>query len=230
MKTVVVLVSLIILSSICAHAADWQWPEQMTIGGFRITDIRGSVGSDGVGSAIGGLSIPNIGSTRVNLTRSARGEIAGGLSLDSRSIRGSFKLSDRGLQGSATIECPPRSIDSSSVEITPRGDAKGSGRVALGRLSAAVDFNVSGSSCSVDGSVPVRVQADTAVATYKFDGTIALTGGSGRMSGTVSGSVERTGKLTNQITSFNIPKTSVDLTNGQCAVNIGGVGIIFTLF
>ena len=230
MKTIVVLVALIMLLSAVANASDWQWPDQMTIGGFRITDIRGSVGSDGVGSATGAVSIPSMGTTRVNLTRSARGEIAGSFSLDTRRVRGSFKLSERGIQGSGTVECPPKSIDSSSVEITPRGDTKGSGRVSLGRLSAAVDFNVSASSCSMDGSVPVKVQADTAVASYIFNGVLALAGGGGRMSGSVTGSVERTGKLTNQVTSFNIPKTSVDLNNGQCTINIGGVSVVFTVF
>ncbi len=230
MRFLVFVVGMLLMLSVGAYAADWQWPEQMTIGGFRITDISGSISSDGSGSAGGALQIPSLGSSRINLSRTARGEISGAVSLNTRSVSGSFKLTDRGLQGRGTVECPPRSIDSSSVEITPRGEAKGSGRVGLGRLSAGVDFSVTASSCSVDGSAPVKIQADTAVATYKFEGILAIASGGNRMTGSVSGRVERTGKLTDQTTSFNIPKTSVDMSNGQCVVNIGGVSVTFNLF
>ncbi|MGI6296645.1 MAG: hypothetical protein ACOX3G_11215 [Armatimonadota bacterium] len=230
MRFLVFVVGMLLMVSVSAQAADWQWPEQMTIGGFRITDISGSISSDGSGSAAGALQIPSLGSSRINLSRTARGEISGAVSLSTRSVSGSFKLTDRGLQGHGTVECSPRSIDSSSVEITPKGEAKGNGRVSLGRLSVGVDFNVTASSCSVDGSAPIKIQADTAVATYKFDGKLELAGGGGRMLGSVSGRVERTGKLTDQTTSFNIPKTSVDMSNGQCVVNVGGVSVTFNLF
>lgn len=230
MRFLTLVMGILLMVSVSAHAADWRWPEQMTIGGFRITDISGSVSSDGSGSAGGALQIPNLGSSRVNLSRTTRGEISGAASLNTKTVNGSFKLTDRGLQGRGAVECSPRSIDSSSIEITPRGEAKGSGRVGLGQLSVGVDFSVTASSCSVDGSAPIKIQADTAVATYKFDGRLALAGGGGRMMGSVSGRVERTGKLTDQTTSFNIPKSSVDMSNGQCVVNIGGVSITFNVF
>jgi hypothetical protein len=211
-------------------AADWQWPAQMTVGGFQIGNIRGSANADGSGSATGTLQIPGLGNANVSLTRSTRGDISGAASLDTRSVRGSFTLSSGGLRGHGSVDCPPKTIDSSAIGISPRGEASGSGRISLGRLSAMVDFSVSGFSCTVNGAAPVRAQADTAVATYKFDGRLGIQGGGGRMATSVSGRVERTGKLANQVTTFNIPNTSVDISNGQCAVNVGGVSVTFTLF
>jgi hypothetical protein len=93
-----------------------------------------------------------------------------------------------------------------------------------------VDFSLSGSACSFRGSTPVKAQVDTPIATYKFEGTLALQGGGGRMSATASGRVERSSKLANQVTSFAIPNTSVDVSNGQCTVNVGGVSVTFSLF
>ncbi|NLN74909.1 MAG: hypothetical protein GX139_01170 [Armatimonadetes bacterium] len=226
----VVAIGLLIFLATGVQAADWQWPAQISLGGFRIVDISGSAKSDGSGSATGTVQIANLGNSRVSLMRTSRGEISGNLSLDTRAVRGSFKVSDRGMQGRGTVECSPRVIDSNSVDINPRGEASGNGNLGLGRLNVNVDFRVGGSSCSANGSAPVRVQADTAVATYKFEGNLAVQGGGSKLSGNVSGRVERTGKLSNQTTMFTIPKTSVDLANGQCVVNVGGVSVTFTLF
>lgn len=230
MKTIALIAGLIILTAAGSWAADWQWPTQMSVGGFQITNIRGSANADGSGGATGTLQVPNLANTSVNLTRSSRGDITGSASIDARGVRGSFTLSNGGLRGRGSVDCSPRPIDNASIGISPRGEASGSGRMGLGRLSASVDFSVLGSSTTVSGSAPVRAQIDTAVASYTFDGRLSLQGSSGKVSATVSGRVERTSKLANQVTRFNIPSTSVDISNGQCTVNVGGVSVTFSLF
>lgn len=230
MKTVALIAGLIALAVAGACAADWQWPSQMDIAGFHITSIRGTVGADGSGNASGTLQIPSVGSSAVSLTRSSRGDITGRASVNARPIQGSFDLNARGLTGHGSVDCSPKPVDSASISINSRGQASGSGRMSLGRLSLPVDFTTSGSSCTVSGAAPVSAKVDTAVATYRFDGRLNVHGDNGRASGTVSGKVERTGKLANQVTAFNIPTTSVDLSNGRCTVDVGGVSLTFALF
>lgn len=230
MRSTGLIAAFMVFLATSALGAEFQWPSQMSIGGFQITDIRGTVKPDGSGSATGRLQVPNLGTTSVRLSRSARGDVTGATSIDARDIQGSFTLSSSGLRGQGTISCAPRPIVNASITIGPRGDASGSGRLELGRLGVSVDFSMSGSSCSFRGSTPVRAQVDTAVASYKFEGTLAVQSGGGRASGTVSGHVERTSKVGSQVTTFEISNTSVDLSNGQCTVNVGGVSITFSLF
>lgn len=229
MRAIALILELMIMAA-GSWAADWQWPAQMTVGGYQITNIRGSANPNGSGSATGTLQISNLGNTNVSLTRTARGDVTGSASIDTRGVRGNFTLSNSGLRGRGSVECSAKTIDSPAIGISARGEASGSGRMSLGRLNASVDFSVSGSSCSVGGVAPVKAQIDTAVATYKFDGRLNIQGSSGRISATVTGRIERTGKLTNQVTTTNIPSTSVDISNGQCTVNVGGVSVTFTLF
>lgn len=231
MRTKVLIAALLALVAMAAAGVRAEdWPSQTTVGGFQIVSIRGTVNANGSGRATGTLQIPSLGNTSISLTRSASGDITGSTSIDAKGVRGSFTLSNSGLRGNGSVDCSPRPIEGASMSISSRGDASGSGRMSLGRLSASVDFTVSGSSCTVSGSAPVKMQIDTQIATYKFDGRLALSGSSGRVSGTVSGKVERTGKLTNQVSTFNIPSTSVDISNGQCVMNVGGVSVTFTLF
>jgi hypothetical protein len=230
MKNAGLTVVLVILIASGAWGADFEWPSQMSVGGFQITDIRGTVRPDGSGSATGTLQVQNLGNASVRLARSARGDISGATSIDTRGVRGGFTLSSSGLRGQGTVDCAPKSIVNASISISPRGEVSGSGRLELGRLSPSVDFNMAGSSCSFRGSTPARAQVDTAIASYKFDGTLSVQGGGGRATGTVSGRVERTSKVANQVTSFAIPNTSVDVSRGQCTVNVGGVSVTFSLF
>lgn len=230
MKSTGIIAVLAILLVASVVGAESQWPSEKNIGGFWVRDIRGTVNPDGSGSATGTLEVPNLTNASIKLSLSARGDVTGTASLDTRNIRGSFTLSNNGLRGQGTIDCTPRPIVNASISISPRGEASGTGRLTLGRLGVSVDFSVSGSSCSFKGSTPVRAQVDTAVASYRFDGTLAVQGGDRTASGTVSGRVERTSKVGNQVTSFTIPNTSVDLSSGQCTVNVGGVNISFSLF
>ena len=230
MKRITLIAGLILLIASGVYAADWQWPSQMDIAGFHVTNISGRAGADGSGTASGTLQIPNLGNANVSLTRSSRGDVTGRTSIDASPISGSFDLTNRGLNGRGTLDCSPKSVDTASISINSRGQGSGSGRMDLGRVNLSVDFTTSGSSCSLSGSSPVNAKVDTAVATYRFDGRLTVQGNNGRASGSVSGKVERTGKLANQVTSFSVPVTSVDLSNGRCTVDVGGVSITFALF
>lgn len=233
MKTIAILTALVILTAVGAFAADWEWPAQMSLGGFQVTGISGTVNPNGSGNAAGTLQIPGLGNSNINLSRSPNGNITGSVSIDTRtfagSLRGSFVLSNGGLGGRGTVECYSKSIDSSEIGITNRGEARGSGRMGLGRASAQVDFNVSSSSCNISGDLPVKAQVDTPMATYKLDGRLAIRAAGGSLSGMLSGQIERTGKVSNQVTTTNIPNTRVDLSNGQCTLSVGGVNVTFSV-
>lgn len=233
MRIIAIIICIVILAATSALAADWEWPTQMTIGNFQVSGIRGTANPNGSGSATGMLQISGMGSSSINLSRSAQGSITGSASIDARissgSLRGSFTLSERGLDGRGTVECSSKSIASSDIRISNRGEARGSGRMSVGRLSAEVDFTASGSSCSVSGQAPVSAQVDTPMASYKLDGRLTVRGSGGSLSGTLSGQVQRTGKVSNQVTTSNVPNTRVDLSNGQCTVNVGGVSVTFSI-
>lgn len=230
MKSIVLIASLIILILMVSSAYAADWPSQADVGGFRVTNIRGSLDTNGSGTATGMLQIPNLGNASISLTRSSGGDITGGTSIEARPVKGTFTLSNRGLSGRGSVDCSPRPIDDAAISINPRGQASGTGRMNLGRLILSVDFTASGASCSVSGATPVNARVDTAVASYKFDGRLSVQGDNGRASGTVSGKVERTSKLANQVTTFRIPNTSVDLANGRCTIDVSGVSLTFGLF
>lgn len=227
---IIAFIAVLIALTITTVAWAEDWPSRITVGGFQIVDVHGSANADGSGKGTGTLQIPNLGNTKINLTRSSQGDVTGTASIDARGMRGSFTLSASGLRGNGSIDCSPRPIEGADINISSRGDASGSGRMSLGRLNASVDFDFSGSSCNVSGTAPVKAQIDTQVASYKFDGRLSISGSSAKLSATVSGKVERTGKLTNQVTTINIPSTTVNLSNGQCCVNVGGVSVTFSLF
>ncbi len=230
MKSIGLIASLILLMATGASAADFEWPAQMNVGGFQITDIRGTVSQDGSGTATGTIQLSSLGNASVRLTRSSSGDVKGTSSIDTRGVRGSFTLSDSGLRGQGTVDCSSKSISNASINISPRGEASGRGKLDLGRLSASVDFNVSSSGCSFKGATSAGARVDTAIASYKLDGNLSVQSGGAGITGTMSGRVERTSKVANQVTSFNISNTSVDISSGQCTVNVGGVSVTFSLF
>lgn len=232
MKTTAVIATLVIIAAAGACAADWQWPAQMSLGGFQVTDIRGTVGANGAGTASGIVQVPNLGNGKIALTRSVQGDVAGNASLDARSsagnLRGSFSLTNSGFRGRGTVECFSRQIESPDISIDNRGEARGNGRISVGRSAVQVEFALSSSGCRISGELPLRIQVDTAVATYKFDGRLRIRSGNA-LAAAVSGRVERTGKLSSQVTTYNIPETTADLSNGQCTINVGGVSVTFSL-
>jgi len=233
MRTIAIVTTLVIVAAAGAFAADWQWPAQMSLGGFQISGVKGTVNASGSGTATGTLQIPGMGNSNINLTRSLQGNITGTAAVDARlsggTLRGSFVLSNSGLSGRGTLECLSKSIDSGDISISSQGDAKGSGRTNIGRLSVQVDFSASDSSCSISGEAPVRAQVETPMATYKLNGRLALRTNLGSLTATLSGQVERTGNVSNQVTTSNVPHTRVDLSSGQCTVNVGGVSVTFSV-
>lgn len=233
MRVIATLTVLIALTAVGAFAADWQWPAQMSLGNFQISGIQGTVGANGSGTAAGTLEIPGLGNSSVALSRSAQGSITGSVQVDARvsggTLRGHFSITDRGLSGQGTVDCASRTIDSSDISISNRGEARGSGRIIIGRTTIDVDFSASSSSCSISGETPVKAQVDTPMANYKFNGRITLRTSGGALTATLSGQVERTGKVSNQVSTSNIPNTRVDVSNGQCTVNVGGVSVTFSV-
>jgi len=214
-------------------AAQWEWPSQMSIGGFGVTGISGSVSPDGSGSASGTLQIPGAGGERISLTRSSGGEVTGSASIDTRAggvgVQGSFTLNSSGLRGSGTLRTSPRSIVDASITVSQGGQFTGSGRVELGRLSTNVSFTLANTT-SISGSVAARDRTDTPLATYKFEGRVNLEYAGSRINGIASGNVQRTGKLSDQSTSYPVSGASVNLSDGSCSVNVGGVIVTFRFF
>ncbi|MCX8054012.1 MAG: hypothetical protein N3B12_09400, partial [Armatimonadetes bacterium] len=89
---VITILAAIAVSALSAQT--WEWPSEITLGGFSITSIRGSVNEDGSGTASGLVQIPGIAVQRVTLNRSTAGEIAGNVSMSARisgaEIQGGF--------------------------------------------------------------------------------------------------------------------------------------------
>jgi hypothetical protein len=233
MRTIAILAALVALTATSLLAADWEWPAQMTLGNFQISGIGGTVNPNGSGSATGTLQVPGMGNANISLTRSAQGNITGTTSLDARvsggSLTGNFILSNSGLSGRGSLECYSQTIDSSDISISSRGEARGSGKISLGRLNTQVDFTASSSSCNITGETPVKAQVDTPMASYKLDGRIAVRANGGSLSAMLSGEVERTGKVSNQVTTSSVPSTRVDVSSGQCTVSVGGVSVTFSV-
>ncbi len=212
-------------------AQGWQWPSQMTVGGFNVTGISGRINADGSGTATGMLQIPGLGSHRIDLQRSARGDVTGSASLSLRAsgaeIQGPFTLGSSGLKGQGTIKCGPKPITEASVSITPGGQVTGTGRVTLNRASIPTSFAITGGSFSAKGSASVQDEQNTALANYRFSGTVTLQSSSGQLTAVANGQVTRRGKLADQPTTYNISNARVDVASGRCTVNAGGVNVTF---
>lgn len=222
-----------IFASTCS-AQTSEWPSEMTIGGFTIIGIRGSVNSDGSGSASGTLHMPIVNNPRVSLTRSARGDVTGNTSISIRlsgyEIQGNFVLDNSGMHGRGSMKTPARPISDASFTVDRDGQFSGTGRMELGAINMPVRFTVGPGNASISGSASVRTQADTPLASYVFSGELTLNGGLGRASITATGTVQRTGKLTNQVTSWTVSNVPVDPSSGIGRVNVDGVNVTFDFF
>lgn len=225
----ILLLTTVFASSL--YAVEWQ--QQMSIGGFIVSNISGSLNSDNSGNATGTLQMPDAGNPRISLTRSSRGEVTGNTTLNARfggaEVKGSFTLTNSGLNGRGNINYSSRSIENASISFNSRNSGSGNGRIKLGKITADIDFSVSGGSFNFNGTTSTQSQEDTPLATYRFNGKLSLQGSGGRISGSANGRVERVGKLANQSTTSNV-SSSVDMSNGHFTVNVGGVNVTFTLF
>lgn len=229
-----ILAVVLCLGATGLYAQGWQWPEKMSIGGFNINDINGTVKSDGSGSATGTISLPGAYAQKISLTRSSRGDVTGSLSIDGKAagvdMQGSFTLNNSGLTGRGAIKTSPKPVSDASISIDSRGQMSGSGRVSFGSLSIPVKFSANNGSLSLSGSASNKAQADTPLALYKFDGDMQLTVSQGRMELNASGKVQRTGKLANQVTNYTVSDVQVNLSNGQGTCDVGGVNITLRFF
>lgn len=214
-----------------ARAQGWQWPSQMIIAGFTVTGISGRANADGSGSASGVLQIPGLGNHRVDLSRSARGDVTGTASITARAsgaeIQGSFTLTGSGLKGQGTVRLSPGAVTGASISISSSGQATGSGRAAVGRTQVPASFAASGGSFNVSGSASVQDEQGTALANYRFSGSVTLQASGGRMAAVANGQVTRRGKLADQSTTYAVSNAQVDLSSGRCTVNAGGVSVTF---
>ena len=232
----------ILLAAVIALAAGsaclaqgWNWPAEMSLGGFSVTGIRGNVDPDGSGSATGAVQIPGVPGQKVALTRSARGDISGQVSMSARisgaEIQGTFALDAGGLRSrSAAIKLVPRSVTDAATAVSTGGQFAGTGRVALGSLSMSVRFAISRESFSLGGTSSVQARADTPLATYTFSGQMKLDGGNAKMWLTASGTVERVGKLSNQVSRTRVSDVQVNVTEGTGTVSVEGVAVTFVFF
>jgi len=214
---------------------NWSWPSEMSLGGFSVTGISGSVNADGSGTAVGQVQIPGVLAQKVTLSRSARGDISGSVSMAARisgaEIQGPFVLDAGGLKSrAAVIKLVPRSVTEAVTTVDTGGRFSGTGRVQLGSLSVPVKFAISRESLNLTGSCSVEARADTPLAAYTFTGDMKLAGVAGSMRLTADGSVRRTGKVSNQVSTTSVSDVEVNISDGTGTVSVEGVAVTFTFF
>lgn len=229
--TLMVLTALDVSS---VRAGAWEWPSSMSIAGFNVSDVRGSANSDGSGSAAGSIQLPVIGSQRISLARSARGDVTGNISVSARvagaEVQGSFVLDTSGIRGKGTIRCFPKPVNDVSLVVNPNGDMAGSGRMELGRLDVDVRVALSGTSGSIEGLAAAKDVEETPLASYVFDGHLKLQGDCVKMNIAATGTVQRTGKLANQVTQTSVSNISVNPVDGTGKAVVDGVSVTFRFF
>lgn len=197
--------------------------------------IRGTVSPDGTGSATGSVELPGALGQKVTLSRSARGDVSGTVSVSLRmsgsEIQGAFLLDARGLEGKGVvIRLTPRSIVEAQGTISTSGLFAGSGRMALGNVGVPVRFSISRNSLEVSGSTDVQTQADNPLATYAFSGDLKVSAPNGRLSIVATGVVRRSGKLSNQVSTANVSDVQVSPNDGTGVATIDGVNVTLTFF
>lgn len=220
-------------ASMCS-AQMHDWPSEITIGGFTITGIQGSIKADGSGSASGTLQMPIANNPRISLNRSARGDVTGNTSISARlsgyEIHGNFVLDNSGLRGRGSMKTSARPILDASFTVDRAGQFSGTGRMELEAINMPIRFTIGPGGASLSGSASVRTQADTPLASYAFSGELTLNGSPGRLLITAAGTVQRTGKLTNQVTSWTVSNVLVDPSTGIGRVSVDGVNVTFDFF
>jgi len=234
--TACLLVILVIVGAGSARlmAQTNEWPSQMNLGGFSITGIRGSVNPDGSGTATGTLDLPGVsGPKQVSLTRSSRGDVSGAVQISFRAfnceLQGSFTIDGSGMRGKGTIRTPARPVQDATFSVLPNGRFNGSGKMDIG-AGMPVKFTFSASSLDITGSASVKTQSDTPLATYSFTGDVRLAIGGARVAITAKGTVQRSGKLSDQISTYTVSNVDVNPSDGTGRANIDGVNVMFDFF
>lgn len=230
------LIWILVLSVLCgAAAADgWTWPEQMNVAGFSVAQIHGSTNADGSGTATGALQLRGAAAIAVNLARTPAGAVSGtstvGLRLAGAEIQGIGTLNSAGFRVAGVVLGSVKPIADAVVSVDADGRFQGSGRVWLNALSLPVTLSISSAGFTVRGTAPVEVSCDTQLALYRFRGALDLDGGARRLVLTASGTVERTGKLADQVTTHKVSGVPVNVTDGTGPADIAGVVVPFDFF
>jgi hypothetical protein len=216
-------------------ADGWTWPEQMNVAGFSVVQIHGSTNDDGSGTATGALQLRGVSTAiPVSLVRTPAGVVSGtfevSLRLAGAEIQGDGALNSAGFRIAGGVLGSVKPIADAVVSVNADGRFQGSGRVSLNALSVPVSFNISSAGFAVRGSVPVEVSCDTRLALYRFKGSLELDGGARRLVLTASGTVERRGKLADQVTTHKVSGVPVNVSDGTGPADIAGVVVPFNFF
>ncbi len=156
--------------AVCCPLSGLHGPSQLAIAGINITGVQGSVHGDGSGTAVGTLQLA--GNPKVQLNRSASGEVTGtcGISFATAgvTVQGSFTLDTSGLKGKGSIHASPKDILDAAIVFDASGQATGTGHVSMGSAAIPASFSISAGSFDVSGSAPAKARADTPLASYEF--------------------------------------------------------------
>ncbi|MBI2844538.1 MAG: hypothetical protein HYX78_14175 [Armatimonadetes bacterium] len=212
-----------------------EWPESIEVGGFAISQIKGSTNPDGSGRATGKIAIPDAGTPTIDLVKSGSGVVTGSMRsrLAIRDVRidGSFMLDRSGLQGTGTVHTQGRPVQDANLVIDAKSGVKGKGRVRLGqKLVVPVEFVVSRREISLSGSAPCEVSIDTPLAIYKFKGDVVLSVAGIALRTKAAGIVERRGKIGGMVSTFGPLSFEVDPSSGKGNLNVGGATISVDLW
>jgi len=233
----IICVTLVIgLAALAAGAAAAaEWPSSVTVGGFTVSRIVGTVNPDGSGRATGRLEIVGDGTCRVDLARSASRVITGStrasFTLGGVRIDGSFMLDRDGLRGVGAVHTGARPVSDANISVSPRGGASGRGRINFGPgFSVGVTFEVKEQAVAVNGSAERQVSVDTPLALYTFRGEIEVSASGTGLKTMGKGSVERKGKIGGTVSTFGPLAFEVDCRSGEAQVGVGGTTISFDLW
>ncbi|MEN6371122.1 MAG: hypothetical protein ABFD64_03830 [Armatimonadota bacterium] len=233
MKIVPIVLIIIALLAVPVLAAEW--PETMELGGFTISNIKGSSDADGSGRATGSVAVPGGGSCRVDLARSAAGLVIGStrasFNISGVRIDGSFMLDRSGMQGTGTVQTHGQPVCDANLVVEPGKGITGSGVIRLGRgMSVQVACDVDQRGVTANGSLPCRASIETPLAVYTFKGEIGVSASGADIKIVAKGNIERTGRIGGMSSTFGPLVFDVDPASGQANVNVGGADITIDLW
>lgn len=234
-RIAVIAIVVIVAAALLGGQAVADWPKSIQVGGFAVTDVRGTTNPDGSGRATGKVQIPGAGGCPVDLARSATGIVTGStrssFSIGGVRVEGSFMLDSRGFLGTGTIHIQGRPVSDANLTVNPKGRvfAKGSVRLSSG-FCVPVTCEVRDRGVTVSGSGPREASLDTPLALYKFKGDVIVSVSGTRLKTSAKGNVERKGKIGGMVSTFGPLVIDVDPATGDGQLNVGGAGITIHLW
>ncbi|MEN6521255.1 MAG: hypothetical protein ABFD46_08925 [Armatimonadota bacterium] len=233
MRLVFIVWIMIALFAVPVLAADW--PETMELGGFTISNIKGSSDADGSGRATGNVAVPGGGNCRIDLSRSSAGLVIGStrtsFNVGGVRIDGSFMLDRRGLQGTGTVQTQGQPICDANLVVEPGKGITGNGVVRLCReMPVKVSYAVDQQGVTANGFLPCRASIETPLAVYTFKGNIEVSASGADIKIVAKGNIERTGRIGGMSSAFGPLVFNVNPASGQANVNVGGADITIDLW